>query len=54
MSISKPVYLTNNKWLVQTSNGPRIFEDGETAYDYYLINKHISDNKPHGNTSNPR
>jgi hypothetical protein len=53
MSISQPVSLSNGRWLVQTSNGPKIFEDGETAHDFYLINKHREDQKSHGNSSEP-
>jgi hypothetical protein len=53
MSISKPVSITNGKWLVQTSNGHKIFEDGETAQDFYLINKHREDQKAHGDSPKP-
>lgn len=54
MPISQPVSTSNGKWLVQTSNGPKIFEDGETAEDFYLINKHREDQKAHGNSPEPR
>lgn len=53
MSISQPVNLPNGRWLVQTSYGPRIFEDGETAHDYYLINKYREEQKSHGNSPEP-
>lgn len=54
MSISKPVSLTQGKWLVETSNGPRIFDDGETAHDFYLINKHREEQKLNGDSSSTR
>lgn len=38
--ISEPVLLTGGTWIVQTSHGTKIFSDGETAYDFYLLNKH--------------
>lgn len=53
MSISKPISLPGGKWLVQTSHGPKTFEDGETAYDFYLINKHREDQKSNGNPPKP-
>ena len=53
--ISKPVSISNGTWTVQTPNGLKIFSDGETAYDFYLINKYKEnqEQKPHGNPSNP-
>lgn len=54
MSISKPVSLSNGKWLVETNNGPKIFEDGETAHDFYLINKHREEKRLDGNSPSPR
>lgn len=53
MPISEPISLKDGKWLVQTSNGPKIFSDGETAQDFYLINKHREQQKPNGNPSKP-
>lgn len=54
MSISKPVSLASGKWLVETSNGPKIFDDGETAHDFYLINKYREEQKSHGNSPSTR
>jgi hypothetical protein len=31
------------KWAVNTENGVKYFEDGETAHDFYLLNKHRYD-----------
>jgi hypothetical protein len=53
MSISEPLRLGQGKWVVNTSNGPKIFEDGETAEDFYLINKNREERKSHGNQSKP-
>lgn len=53
MPISQPVSLPDGRWLVQTSNGPKIFEDGETAHDFYLINKYREEHKSHGDPSQP-
>lgn len=50
--IKEPVF-ENGHWVVELSNGRRIpFEDGETAEDFYLINRHIERAK-HGNSSEP-
>ena len=53
MPISKPISLSGGKWLVETSHGSKIFEDGETAYDFYLLNKHREDKELHGNLPKP-
>jgi hypothetical protein len=50
MPISEPVSLRNGRWIVETSHGPKIFEDGETAYDFYLINKHREEKMAHGDS----
>lgn len=38
--ISEPVSLSNGTWIVKTSNGIKVFSDGETAQDFYLLNKY--------------
>lgn len=53
MSISEPLRLGHGKWVVNTPNGPKIFEDGETAEDFYLINKNREKQKSHGNQTQP-
>lgn len=52
--ISKPEILPNGSWAVNTRYGVKIFSDGETAYDFYLINKYIEEQKSNGNQSDPR
>jgi hypothetical protein len=54
VSISKPISIHNGKWLVETSHGSKIFEDGETAHDFYLINKHREEQRSNGNPPSPR
>jgi hypothetical protein len=54
VSISKPISIQNGRWLVETSHGPKIFEDGETAHDFYLINKHREKQLSNGNSPDPR
>jgi hypothetical protein len=49
--ISKPISLNNGTWAVQTAQGLKVFSDGETAQDFYLINKHREEQKLHGNSS---
>lgn len=51
MPISKPLELGYGKWLVSTSAGPKIFDDGETAEDFYLLNKNKEERKLHGDQS---
>jgi hypothetical protein len=51
--ISEPISLQNGTWAVQTRHGTKIFSDGETAEDFYLINKH-RESQQNGNPSNPR
>lgn len=53
MPISEPLRLEYGKWMVNTSNGPKIFEDGETAEDFYLMNKNREERKSHGNQPKP-
>jgi hypothetical protein len=53
MSISQPLCLSNGKWLVNTSFGPKIFDEGESAHDFYLLNKHREEQKSNGNQSQP-
>lgn len=59
--ISEPTYFREGKWMVETSNGPKIFSDQETAYDFYALNKHREEQQsnpteeetPDGDPSNP-
>jgi hypothetical protein len=51
--ISKPTYYREGMWAVETSHGMKIFSDQETAYDFYLLNKHREEQKSDGNSSNP-
>jgi hypothetical protein len=53
MAISKPISVGNGKWVVKTDHGDKVFSDGETAEDFYLLNKHREKIKSHGNSSNP-
>lgn len=53
MPISEPVRLSEGMWVVQTSHGMKIFSDGETAEDFYLLNKHREEKNSDGNTPNP-
>jgi hypothetical protein len=55
--ISEPIPQGNGTWVVNTPHGPKTFSDGETATDFYLLNKHREDQKlqadSNGNPSNP-
>ena len=51
MPISEPLELGYGKWLVSTSAGLKIFDDGETAEDFYLLNKNREERNSHGNQS---
>jgi hypothetical protein len=51
--ISEPTYYREGMWAVETSHGMKIFSDQETAYDFYLLNKHREEQKSDGNSSNP-
>ena len=51
--ISEPVYYREGMWGVETPQGMKIFSDQETAYDFYLLNKHREEQKSDGNSSNP-
>jgi hypothetical protein len=53
MPISEPVCLPGGMWVVQTSYGTKLFSDGETAYDFYLLNKHREEKNSNGNPPNP-
>jgi hypothetical protein len=53
MAISKPAPLGNGEWAVKTDHGTKVFSDGETAEDFYLLNKHREETKSHGNPPNP-
>lgn len=53
MGITEPIYQRNGTWTVQTSQGIKIFSDGESAYDFYLINKHREEKQTNGNASSP-
>jgi hypothetical protein len=54
MAISKPVSVGNGEWAVKTTHGIKIFSDGETAEDFYLLNKYREETKSHGNSSSTR
>jgi len=53
MGITEPVSQRNGTWTVQTSDGIKIFSDGESAHDFYLINKHREEQETNGNSPNP-
>jgi len=53
MPITKPTHLKDGLWVVETSNGLKTFPDGETAEDFYLLNKHREEQK-NGNSLSPR
>ncbi len=53
MPISEPVRLSGGLWAVETSHGTKIFSDGETAEDFYLLNKHREEKDSDGNPPNP-
>ena len=53
MPISEPVQVRNGTWVVQTPQGSKVFSDGETAYDFYLIHRHREHSKPHGDSPDP-
>jgi hypothetical protein len=52
--ISEPVYYREGMWGVETPQGMKIFSDQETAYDFYLLNKHREEQKSDGNSPDPR
>jgi hypothetical protein len=52
--ISEPIPQNNGTWTVKTSHGEKLFSDGETAEDFYLLNKHREQKNPHGNSTHPR
>jgi hypothetical protein len=53
MPISKPVCVSPGMWVVETPYGMKIFSDGETAEDFYLLNKHREEKNSDGNPPNP-
>lgn len=43
--ISPPTYIREGLWGVETDIGMKVFPDEETAYDFYLLNKHVEEQK---------
>jgi hypothetical protein len=52
--ISEPESQKDGTWVVHTSHGPKVFSDGETAEDFYILNRHRETQQQHGNSSSPR